>query len=374
MEFFRDIFKSDFMPHGHCYFWRSDVLWSNVAGDALIALAYYTIPFLLYYFVRKRQDMRRFSSILILFALFIFGCGTTHVLSIISVWIPVYRLEGLLKVLTALISLYTAYTLIRLIPIALTIPSTDDMDRANNELIEVNKALQHKTTELAGQNRFLGKLAFATYHDLREPERGMSMHSQLLLHRYSDGLNDDAKLMLQRISDEGKRMYNSVDSILKFTFLESETFIFEDVDLNKVIAIVEKNLSQDIRETFTFIEYSNLPMVRGNERLLIILFENILSNSISFRSDLPPLIRIAVSEDQTHHTITISDNGTGFDNAYSERIFEIFQRLGNVKSSYRGAGLGLALCRRITEIFGGTITADSTEGKGTVITVRLPKV
>ena len=373
MDFLRDLFKTDFMPHGHCYFWRADVLWSNVLGDSLIALAYFTIPFLLYYFVRHRKDVKGFSGVFILFALFIFGCGTTHVLSVVSVWVPVYRLEGLVKVCTALISLYTAFRLFKIMPLALSLPSSADMESKNKELSVANEALKQKTTELAGQNKFLGKLAFATYHDLREPVRGMSMNSQLLLHRYSDKLDEDGKQMLHHIADEGKRMYNSVDSILKFTFLESETFISEPVSLMKVVAIVEKNLGQQIRESFAAIKYENLPVVKGNERLLIILFENLLSNSINYRSEQPPLINIGVSEDLQYHVITVADNGSGFDNQYHEKIFEIFQRLGNAQSNYRGSGLGLALCRRSTEIFGGTITADSAAGMGTVMTIRLPK-
>jgi light-regulated signal transduction histidine kinase (bacteriophytochrome) len=291
----------------------------------------------------------------------------------LSGWVPVYRLEGLARVLTALVSPYTAYTLIKILPRALLIPTPDDMDRKNNELLQSPEELKKKTDALAGQNESLGKLAFATYHDLREPVRGMSMNSQLLLHKYSSQLDDDAKTMLHHISDEGKRMYSSVDSILNFTFLESEIFISSRVSVNKVLAIVAKNLSQQIRDMYTSIQYSELPDVKGNERLLIILFENVLSNSIKFRSDQPPLIRIAATEGETFTTITIADNGTGFDNTYNERIFELCQRLGNVTSTYRGGGLWLALCRRITEIFGSSITAGSAPGMGTVITVMLTK-
>lgn len=373
MEFFRDLFKTDFMPHGHCYLWHGDVLWSNVLGDAVIVLAYYAIPFLLYYFVRKRGDVRNFASIFFLFAAFIFFCGTTHILSIISVWVPVYRLEGLVKILTGIISLYTAYTLFRIMPMALTIPSADQMREKNEELQKAYEDLKYKTNELERQNKFMGQLAFATYHDLREPVRGMSMNSQLLLHKYSDKLDDEVKTILNHISAEGKKMYNTVDSILQFTFLQSETYVSEQVALEKIMGIVEKNLGQQIRDTSTSIEYSVLPVVKGNERLLIILFENVISNSINFRSDQTPLIRIAATADETHHIITIADNGTGFDNVYHEKIFEMFQRLGNQTSGHHGAGLGLSLCRRITEILRGAISADSAAGMGTVITIRLPK-
>ena len=155
--------------------------------------------------------------------------------------------------------------------------------------------------------------------------------------------------------------------------MHRRSYVSEQVALENVIAIVEKNLGQQIAETFTSIEYGALPIVKGNERLLIILFENILSNSINFRSDQTPVIRIAAVADQTYNVITVSDNGTGFDNVYHEKIFEMFQRLGNQIYTHRGAGLGLSLCRRIMEILRGTISADSAQGLGTVITIRLPK-
>jgi light-regulated signal transduction histidine kinase (bacteriophytochrome) len=107
------------------------------------------------------------------------------------------------------------------------------MKAKNEELMKAYDDLKHKSRELESQNKFMGNLAFATYHDLREPVRGMSMNSQLVLRKIPDKLDDEAKALLQNISAEGKRMYSSVDSILQFTFLESETYISEQVALDK---------------------------------------------------------------------------------------------------------------------------------------------
>ena len=371
MDFFQKLFNTDFMPHGHCYFWRADVLWSNVIGDSMIVIAYYILPLLLYYFARRRTDIKKLTPVLVLFALFIFFCGTTHVLSIISVWIPFYRLDGLVKLLTGVISLYTAYSLAKLIPIALSIPSMEQTHQVNEQLKEANEQLKVKTQDLLAQNEFLNKLAYATYHDLREPVRGMSMNSQLLLHRFAGTIDSEGKAMLQDIASESKRMYHSVDSILQFTFLQSEQFISAEISLERILEIVQKNIKPMIDESAASIHFQDLPVIISNERLLVILFENILSNSILFRSDSAPIIKIDCKEEDNTHIITIADNGVGFDPKYKEKIFEMFQRLGNSKS-YRGAGLGLALCKRIVMTLKGTITADSTEGVGTVITIVLP--
>ena len=110
------------MPHGHCYFWNPGVLWLHNVSDALIALAYYSIPFTLIYFIRKRRDLP-FNWIFFCFAAFIILCGTTHLLEIYVIWHPVYWLQGVVKAVTALMSVTTAVLLVRLIPAALKLPS-----------------------------------------------------------------------------------------------------------------------------------------------------------------------------------------------------------------------------------------------------------
>src|SRR5690242_660264 len=116
VTFMKRIFvASDFMPHGHCYFWRPDVLWLNVLSDAVIALAYYSIPLVLLYFVLKRKDIP-FNWMFLMFGLFIFLCGTTHVMNIITVWVPTYRLDGVIKLLTAIASIMTVIDFKPLMP------------------------------------------------------------------------------------------------------------------------------------------------------------------------------------------------------------------------------------------------------------------
>jgi hypothetical protein len=114
MGLIRRLFSTqEFMPHGMCYAWNSNVIWLHVLSDGFIALAYYSIPITLVYFVRKRKDLS-FNWIFICFALFIVACGTTHVMEIISIWHPLYWLSGLIKAVTAATSIITAILLVRL--------------------------------------------------------------------------------------------------------------------------------------------------------------------------------------------------------------------------------------------------------------------
>ena len=133
--FFQKLFVSDFMPHGHCYFWSPDIVWLQVISDALITLAYYSIPVTLVYFVRQRKDLA-FPWMFVLFGSFIVLCGTTHALQIWTLWHGTYRMEGLVKLVTGLVSVVTAILLFPLVPKALALPSPAQLEERNRELNE----------------------------------------------------------------------------------------------------------------------------------------------------------------------------------------------------------------------------------------------
>ncbi|MBW4559677.1 MAG: response regulator [Mojavia pulchra JT2-VF2] len=122
-----------FIPHGHCYLWKTDLVWLHILSDAFIALAYYSIPATLFYFVRKRPDLP-FYWIFLLFSAFIVACGTTHIMEIWTLWYPTYWLSGLIKAVTAIISVFTAVELVPLVPQALALPSPAQLEQANQEL------------------------------------------------------------------------------------------------------------------------------------------------------------------------------------------------------------------------------------------------
>ncbi|MFB2835487.1 EAL domain-containing protein [Floridanema evergladense] len=133
-EIFKNLFFSEnFVPHGHCYLWNPGLVWLHLLSDGLTALAYYSIPLMLVYFVHKRHDLP-FKSIFFLFSAFIVTCGTTHLLEVWTLWHPVYWLSGGVKALTALVSMYTALELWPLIPQALALPSPAELETANQKL------------------------------------------------------------------------------------------------------------------------------------------------------------------------------------------------------------------------------------------------
>lgn len=122
-----------FIPHGHCYLWKPELVWLHAISDTLTAVAYYSIPLLLVYFASKRKDLP-FRGVFLLFSAFIICCGTTHLIEVWTLWHPVYWLSGLSKAGTASISLFTALEMVALMPKALSIPSAQQLEDANREL------------------------------------------------------------------------------------------------------------------------------------------------------------------------------------------------------------------------------------------------
>ena len=133
LDFFKKLLDSDFLPHGTCYLWNPGVLWLNVISDLVIALAYYAIPVLLFWFVRKRRDIG-FNWILVAFAAFILACGTTHLLGVWTVWHATYRLDGVVKAVTALVSVVTAILLAPLLPGLVKMPNPAEFARMYHKL------------------------------------------------------------------------------------------------------------------------------------------------------------------------------------------------------------------------------------------------
>lgn len=364
MEYLKRLFDTDFISRGDAYRWYSDVLWINVLGDALTVLAYFTIPFALYYFIKRRRDLRH-PQIAVLFAMFIFLSGAVHVVAIIGIWEPLYRFEGLVKLVTGAVSLVAAVVLLRTLPDAIKIGSP-------RQLKDINAELELKTKELAKHNEFLKNLAYATAHDLREPARGVSIHAQMLAQKYSDELSPHVMEELKYLADESRRLYSLIESVINYSYVESEEFKMTTVNLGVVAEQVKRTVGVVIDEAGAALHFGPMPVVKGNERLLNVLLQNIITNSIKFRqTDVPLVVNVTAASKGAFYQLSVTDNGIGFDNRYNQQVFEIFRRLNPV-GVYRGSGLGLAICKRIVEMHGGTISATSEPGKGTTITATLP--
>jgi PAS domain S-box-containing protein len=162
MNPFHALFGSDnFMPHGHCYYWDPTILWSHALSDGIIAVAYFLIPVVLIKVFQKRKNTQ-YVWLMALFAVFIAGCGLTHVMDVVTIWDPVYRLDSAFRSITAVASIGTAIALVKLAPRLLAIPTASEwqlaatrLDAANQELLAANQALKDLTDELSERKHFI---------------------------------------------------------------------------------------------------------------------------------------------------------------------------------------------------------------------------
>jgi PAS domain S-box-containing protein len=166
MDFLRAVFSpNDFMPHGYCYLWNTNLVWLHVVSDSLIALAYFSIPITLVYFIRKRRDLP-FNWIFVCFGVFILACGATHAMEVWTLWHATYWLSGITKAVTALVSVPTAVLLVRLIPQALALPSPEELRREITERklaqeglsaakADLELRVQERTADLTQANQVL---------------------------------------------------------------------------------------------------------------------------------------------------------------------------------------------------------------------------
>ncbi|MDQ2100762.1 MAG: PAS domain S-box protein [Tychonema bourrellyi B0820] len=300
------LFTANYIPHGHCYLWQRELVGLHIVSDSAIALSYYSIPLSLLYFVFQRKDLP-FRNIFWLFGAFILSCGTTHVMEVWTLWHPVYWLSGSLKLMTALISAYTALALIPLIPQALTLPSPTHLQTINQilqteiaerqkiaitllELTQVQNAILNsanytiistdadgiiKTFNLAAQQllgysleEVVGKLTPEIIHDPLEMEQRSEVLSQELGVKIKPGFEVFVALARRGIADENEWTYIRKDGS-RFPVLLSVTALYDsEANINGFLGIAQdisdrKQAEKELRELNTAMQNA----VEGISRL-----------------------------------------------------------------------------------------------------------
>lgn len=248
----------------------------------------------------------------------------------------------------------------------------DDDQQVIAYLVDLS-ARKKVEAELKRSNAELEAFAYVASHDLQEPLRKIMAFGELLERRSGPALDEGSRDFLKRMREASSRMSRLIQDLLQLSRVGRDTLPYQPVDLNKTVAADLIDLETVIKEAGATIEVGPLPTVKGNPFQLRQLFQNLLSNAVKFRrKDVPPSIKVVAREDAGGHVIIeVADNGIGFEEAYLERVFQPFQRLVT-RQEFPGTGMGLALCRKIAERHGGSITARSTPGAGSVFVVSLP--
>ncbi|WP_299138299.1 CheR family methyltransferase [uncultured Tateyamaria sp.] len=233
-------------------------------------------------------------------------------------------------------------------------------------------ALKDKNSELEQLNDGLAQFAYAASHDLQEPLRKIRQYGDLLTEDYSTSLDEDGRFYVDVMTSSAERMSSLVKNLLQFSSAAQGDFAPQDVRLGRLIDKVLDDYRHMIEETGAEVSVDTLPTVRCDENLVHIVFSNIISNALKYRSpQRKPVINVSVTQNEDRVVLGFTDNGIGFDKSEAERIFDPFVRLVS-KSEAQGTGIGLAICRTICERHNWTLTAESTKGSQTRIEIRIP--
>lgn len=250
--------------------------------------------------------------------------------------------------------------------------------RHEEELRRSEEMLRAAYEEVTQRNSELQNFTRAASHDLQEPVRKLVTFADLLEIEQGEALGETGRLYVQKIRDSAIRMSELVADLLSYSRLATHQKPFTSVDLNQVLHDTLTDLELLIEETDGRVEPSDLPAVQGDPIQLRQLFHNLIGNALKFhRPDVPPIVRVRADVGASKNgsppdtvTITVADNGVGFDEQFAETMFAPFQRL-HARDEYKGTGLGLAICRRIVERHGGAISAHSANASGAAFVVTL---
>jgi light-regulated signal transduction histidine kinase (bacteriophytochrome) len=241
------------------------------------------------------------------------------------------------------------------------------LERANTELARSNLELKRSNSELE-------QFASVASHDLQEPLRKVQTFGDQLERRYGDQIPAEAIDYLHRMRRAANRMSTLIEDLLRFSRVTTHARPPQPVDLSRVAREVTSDLEAPLQEAHGVVEVDSLPTVEADPLQMRQLLQNLIANAIKFhRPKMPPLVRLqrAPSPGAGLVAFTVQDNGIGFEPEYEERIFKVFERL-HPRDVYQGTGIGLAMCRKIVERHGGSITAEGRPGEGSTFTVTLP--
>jgi signal transduction histidine kinase/ActR/RegA family two-component response regulator len=399
--------STGFMPHGMCYQWQPDILTLHLVADSLIALAYFSIPFTLLYFVRRRKDLQ-FNWIFVCFAVFIIACGATHLMEIWTIWQPVYWLSGAVKAITALASVPTAFLLVRLIPTALRWPGPSALQQVNNdlkleiaerkraeadvrhanELLETRVAdrtreleaayLSLRQTQQASMQqerlRALGRMASGIAHDINNALTPATLFAQSLLdhdtHLSADARSDlaviqqaiaDVTQTVTRIKDFYRRETNTASALVDIKAL-----------LGQVVELTRARWADMPQARGVFIDVrtehtGHVPGIMGVQGEIRDAVTNLVFNSVDAMPSGGALTLRSYAT-QHHVTVEVCDTGIGMTEEVRARCLDPFF----TTKGERGTGLGLAMVYGMAERHGATIEIDSETGAGTVVRLVFP--
>jgi len=387
-EYFRSLFSTNFMAHGYCLR-LPDLIRLHEVSDLTIAFSYFLIPLTLLYIMRVRRDLA-YPWMFALFGIFILSCGSTHLMGAYVLWHPMYRLEGVIKAMTAIASLPSAILLIYLAPKVRMLPGVEQLRQNNMALVQeiterklAEKEVRRLNEELASRNekiqdadRLKSEFLSNMSHELRTPLHTIIGFSELLTEELKGPLNDNQKRFLDHIRMDSDHLLTLINDLLDLSKIEAgrlhlqrERLDLADV-LQEALSSIGPACATKGIDLTTSVDLPG-PLNADRIRLKQILY-NLLSNALKFTPEGGRIwVEVKAIEGLAH--ITVSDSGIGIPQLEHEAVFDKFHQVGATASGQRqGTGLGLPITKRLVEEHGGSIRLESEPGVGSRFTFTIP--
>lgn len=370
-DFFSKLLLTDSWPaRWYCGKWTNFHGWLYICSSLAIWAAYFAIPLSLFYLLRKKNNEIPFVKILWLFILFILACGLTHLVDVIIFWSPIYRLSALILFMTAIISWVTVLGLYKIIPVALTLKSPEQLEKI---VIERTKQLEDSNNNLVRLNKDMDNFIYSASHDLKSPVNNIEGLVQLLKSELStDTENPNIELLLTKIEASATKVKNTVVNLTDIVKVQSNPY--EDIQLIDIREVLKEILIEN--ETIVNSSNANITLALNVETITYsrqafksILY-NLIINSIKYKSpDRKLSIEITSSYNiQTNRIeVSVRDNGLGIDlSLHKEKLFKLFVRFHD---HIDGSGVGLYIINKIVEDKGGRIEVESTVNVGSIFKI-----
>ena len=234
------------------------------------------------------------------------------------------------------------------------------------------RQLKETITELKRSNKELQSFAYITSHDLQEPLRTIASYAQLIERRYKGKLDKDADEFIEYMVDGAKRMKSMIQALLDYSRVGTKGNEFKEFNAQDSLNYALNNLETAITENNAEITYDQLPVIFADEDQISRVFQNLIGNALKFcREGVKPQIHISADKIDKEYVFSVSDNGIGMEEQYSEQIFEVFKRLHSI-DEYKGTGIGLAIVKRIIDRHGGRVWVKSKLGSGSIFYFTVP--
>lgn len=241
------------------------------------------------------------------------------------------------------------------------------------ELAESNQKLVDQAQELRRSNQDLEEFASVISHDLRAPVRSISSFMTLLKRRYTHILDPPAVEFIDLAQSSAERMSKQIEDLLSYSKLGRNLPIAASVDVNETVRVIQMELGERFKERNAKVIVEHvLPKVRAvHQSMIHHIFQNLIANGIKFNTDISPEVQISCTQVGDKHIFRVRDNGIGIESQYRDKLFQMFKRLHN-ETEFEGTGIGLAVCKKIVNFYGGDIWFESEPGRGTSFYFSLP--